>query len=128
MNNVKKTIGWCDYTWNPVKGLCPVACEYCYARRMYQWQKKKMSPEITLDYKTLTEHKFKPHTRVFVGSTIDLLHPYTLKYLESILSIIQEYPNTTFIILTKSYSRTGFELISTHQNKTRGTKSGNSKS
>ncbi len=36
MNHTK--IEWCDYTINPVKGLCPMACkdnqdkEYCYAR------------------------------------------------------------------------------------------------
>lgn len=26
MNNVKKTIGWCDFTVNPIKGLCKGGC------------------------------------------------------------------------------------------------------
>ena len=34
MNKTK--IPWCDYTANPVKGLCPMACSYCYARRLYK--------------------------------------------------------------------------------------------
>ena len=37
-------IEWCDYTINPVKGLCPMACSYCYARRMYK--RFKWNPEI----------------------------------------------------------------------------------
>lgn len=28
----KTKIPWADYTINPVKGLCPMACSYCYAR------------------------------------------------------------------------------------------------
>ncbi len=45
MNKTK--IPWCDYTINPVKGLCPMACEYCYARKMYK--RFKWNPVIRYD-------------------------------------------------------------------------------
>lgn len=32
----KTKIPWCDFTINPVKGLCPMACPSCYARRRYK--------------------------------------------------------------------------------------------
>lgn len=71
MNKTK--IEWCDYTWNPVKGLCPQGCFYCYARRIYErfgWDKK-----VRLDEDVLWCDKFplKP-SRIFVGSTIELFH------------------------------------------------------
>jgi DNA repair photolyase len=34
MNPCKKTIGWADFTWNPVTG-CMRDCKYCYARRIH---------------------------------------------------------------------------------------------
>lgn len=33
MNNIRKTIGYADYSWNPITG-CLRGCEYCYARRI----------------------------------------------------------------------------------------------
>ena len=49
---MKKTdIEWCDYSINPVKGLCPVGCEYCFARRLYK--RFKWNPEIRLDSEVL---------------------------------------------------------------------------
>ena len=46
----KTKIEWTDYTWNPIKGLCPVDCKlpdgrsYCYAKRIYQ--RFKWNPKI----------------------------------------------------------------------------------
>ena len=45
MNKTK--IEWTDYTINPVKGLCPMACSYCYARAMYK--RFRWNPEIRYD-------------------------------------------------------------------------------
>lgn len=33
MNDARKTIGWCDKTWNPVTG-CYHKCPYCYAQNI----------------------------------------------------------------------------------------------
>jgi protein gp37 len=66
----KSKIEWTDYTINPVKGLCPVACSYCYARRMYK--RFKWDETIRMLEKPFGDKFYKPGDRVFVGSTMDL--------------------------------------------------------
>ena len=96
MNKTK--IEWCDYTINPVKGLCPMACSYCYARRMY----KRFHWDPTIRYECLSPmpNPKKP-SRIFVGSTIDLFHDLTNQFLPDILSSVSLFPEHTFIFLTK---------------------------
>ena len=48
MNKTKRP--WTDYTLNPVKGLCPMACPYCYARAMYKRFKWNPKIRITDEY------------------------------------------------------------------------------
>jgi len=98
MNNVKKSIGWADYTINPVKGLCPVGCSYCYARRLYD--RFKWDKSIRYDPTVFMTLPNKP-SRIFVGSTIDLFHPLTSIWNEEILSLCRRNPEHTFIFLTK---------------------------
>lgn len=103
----KTKIEWTDYSYNPVKGLCPVACklpngqEYCYARRMYK--RFKWNPEIRLDKKELLAPlKLKKPSRIFLCSTIELFHKQILiDWIHRILEIIKRCPQHTFIILTK---------------------------
>ena len=97
----KTAIEWCDYTINPVKGLCPMACDYCYARRMYK--RFKWNPEITWDEKCLLDlRKIKEPSRIFVGSTMELFGKWVNKEaMEYILSFPPDYPEHTFIFLTK---------------------------
>lgn len=58
MNKTK--IPWCDYTINPVKGLCPVDCKdnegksYCYARRLSQKMKEAQIKKLTKPMKSQT--------------------------------------------------------------------------
>lgn len=100
MNKTK--IPWCDYTINPVKGLCPMACEYCYARRMYK--RFKWNPEIRYDdpfYDFYALKKKKP-SRVFIGSTIELFGDWIRpEWIHNIISFCSAYPRHTFIFLTK---------------------------
>jgi len=98
MNNVKKSIGWCDYTVNPVKGLCPVGCSYCYARAMYK--RFKMDETIRYDPSVFNKMDDSPK-RVFVGSTIDLFHPLTSIWNDDIFRVCKCHPDITFIFLTK---------------------------
>lgn len=109
MNNVKKSIGWADFTINPVKGLCPMACkdnegkEYCYARKMYK--RFKRNPEIRLEphlFNMFHELKRKKPSRVFVGSTMELFGDWIKpEWSHSIFSYCKAYSEHTFIFLTK---------------------------
>lgn len=104
MNNVKKTISWCQWTINPVKGLCPVGCSYCYARRAYgrncnatfKDKSIRYTPEVFIDL-----HKAKPGDRIFVGSTIDLFHPLCSMWNDEIIDYCARAEKFTFIFLTK---------------------------
>lgn len=97
MNRTK--IEWCDYTVNPVKGLCPMACPYCYARRMY----KRYHWDETTRYdrewgKGILSLK-KP-ARIFVGSTCELFGSWVEDaWLSEIFASVTS--QHTFIFLTK---------------------------
>jgi protein gp37 len=96
----KTKIEWCDYTINPVKGLCPVACDYCYARRMYK--RFKWNPEIRYDDWVWQVGSPMPKgSRIFVGSTIDLFHKKTVQFLPTIMEYCEAVQSRTFIFLTK---------------------------
>lgn len=94
-------IGWCDWTSNPVKGYCPNACPYCYARAMYD--RFKWDKTIRLDQlECFTWSKAKPGEKIFVGSTIDLFGEWIPDYwMEFILGQVDRHPALTFIFLTK---------------------------
>ncbi len=95
----KTKIEWCDYSINPVKGLCPMACPYCYARRMYK--RFKWNPEIRMEPDWAEDLPKKP-TRVFVGSTIELFGDWVEEWMwDSIWQYVNDYPQHTFIFLTK---------------------------
>lgn len=89
-------IEWTDITRNPIKGKCPVACPYCYAREIYD--NNKWDPAIRFQPEVLDDLPKKP-CRVFVGSTMELfLFP---EWLPIIFEYFRQHPEYTFIILTK---------------------------
>lgn len=101
------SIGWTDYTWNPIKGMCPVNCktpdgkEYCYARKMYKrfgWQRG-----LIFDWGEVhAPRKLKIPSKIFVCSTIEMFHPKIPKeYRDGIFRTIESCPQHTFQILTK---------------------------
>lgn len=98
MNNVKNSIGWCDYTVNPVKGLCPMACEYCYARRIYK--RFKLDETIKFDITKMFKVPYKG--KCFVGSTIELFGDWIKpEWMKDILFYCSRRPEVTWIFLTK---------------------------
>jgi len=113
----KTRIEWADYSWNPIKGLCPEACWYCYARAMYH--RFKMDPEPWLDIAELNMMLKSRVTkaRVFVCSTFELFHPISdtvagrvlygsnSSWRDYIFDVIKRRPDLTFIILTKRPER-----------------------
>lgn len=102
MNNVKKSIGWADYTWNPITG-CLNGCEYCYARRIYSRFGKSFDPKFH-EERLLDVRPLKIPSRIFCGSVTDfwsegVKQDWRIKvYLE-----MQNINNDrhTFFILTK---------------------------
>lgn len=101
MNNVAKTIQWCDKTWNPIKGLCTIGCSYCYARKFYK--RFGWNPKIRLDEKVLQEPlKLKKSSRIFVCSTIDIgCSEIKREWKYRITSTAKKCPQHTFIFLSK---------------------------
>jgi protein gp37 len=108
MNGPNNPIGWCDYTWNPVKGLCPEACEYCYARRIYA--RFHYDPQIRLDEKELmAPYKLKKPARIFCGSTIDMFHQDIHGvWLRQIVKVITDNPQHIFQFLYHFSPQRGF--------------------
>ena len=96
-----KTDGRPGYSLNPVKGLCPVRCSYCYARRMYQ--RFEWNPEIRFDWSVANDvSKIKKPSKIFVGSTMELFGPWIKpEWMRLILELPKQHPQHTFIFLTK---------------------------
>ncbi len=99
MNGPNNPIGWCDWTWNPVKGLCPESCPYCYARRIYTHF--GYDPTIRLDEHEMMEpYKRKKSTRIFCGSTIEMFHQDIHgEWLLQIVQVIKDNPQHMFLFL-----------------------------
>jgi protein gp37 len=97
----KTKIEWCDLSINPVKGLCPVACDYCYARRMYR--RFKWNPEIRFDWSVANDlPKIKKPSRIFWGSTMELFGKWVdPEWLRLIFEAVKRYSQHTHIFLTK---------------------------
>lgn len=98
---VRNDDGTQGYSINPVKGKCPMACSYCYARRLYD--RFRWNPEIRLDLNTLMQFLLFPSdSKVFVGSTIELFGEWVKsEWMQTIFDHAKERPDVTFIFLTK---------------------------
>lgn len=94
-----KGIGWCTHTWNPIRGLCPEGCEYCYARRIYA--RFHYDPTIRFDEKELmAPYKLKKPARIFCGSTIEMFHQNIHgDWLRQITEVIADTPHHIFQFL-----------------------------
>lgn len=101
MNNVKNSIGWADYTWNPVTG-CKRGCSYCYARRIYErFNKTPFSDVVFHPARLLEPAKTKKPSTVFVGSMSDIEYWNPLWLLKTLI-ICAQNPQHTFMFLSKN--------------------------
>lgn len=95
---VKNPDGTQGITLNPIKGMCPVGCSYCYARRMYKrfgWYKEpRYLPAIMEELRSL-----KKPTGVFICSTFEWL--WDDSWSHNIMGWIKTYPQHRFYLLTK---------------------------
>lgn len=108
----RTNIEWTDYTWNPIKGICPVGCWYCYARKMYKrfgWMDKLEGDKFpiyedtifTTDKELEAPYHLKKPSKIFVCSTFELFHPKAKIYRPEIFAVIEKNPQHAFQILTK---------------------------
>lgn len=95
------TDGRPGYSWNPIKGLCPVGCWYCFAGKMYR--RFKLDPTLRVDFAEINAPFPTRPSRIFLCSTMELWHPEVdkLQIRDAIFEIIASAPQHTFIILTK---------------------------
>ena len=78
-----------------------MACEYCYARRMYK--RFKWNPEIRYDPGWYHETpSYKTPSKIFIGSTMEIFGNWVKdEWIEDILTKTSIFPQHTFIFLTK---------------------------
>lgn len=104
----KTRIDWADYSWNPIKGLCPEGCWYCYARAMYRRFKMESAPSFDKGelMAPIYSHPNRPAgSRIFVCSTFELFSPAADPWRDDIFKVIEFGKRDTFIILTKRPER-----------------------
>jgi protein gp37 len=102
LNNVKKTIGWADYTWNYVTG-CKRGCPYCYARQIwYRFNKQPFTDIISHPNRLEDPYKVKKPSKIFVGSMTDLCY-WSEDQIFKTLAMCERVPQHTYMFLTKDY-------------------------
>ena len=95
------------YTWNPIRGLCPVGCWYCYARKIYKRFGTNENPCLVDRHELVAPMLVTgPNKkRVFVCSTFDLFCEAADPFRDAVFGVIEHAaggrPDLTFIILTK---------------------------
>lgn len=109
MNNVSKTIGWADRTWNPVTG-CKHGCLYCYAARTakrlvgrYGYPKDApFAPTFHPD-RLGEPAKEKTPRRIFVSSMGDLWGEWVpIFWQRYVVMVTLHCPQHRFLFLTKN--------------------------
>ena len=104
MNKTK--IEWCDYTINPIKGLCKYSCWYCYAHSMhkrFKWDSKVKIKWGNL-YSEMT--KIKQPSKIFVGSIHDIFGKWISDdWIRSCIGFTKLFPQHNFQFLTKNPER-----------------------
>jgi protein gp37 len=102
---VKNPDGSQGQSWNPIKGLCPVGCWYCYGKRIYyrfEWMLEGIG-EIgyVAEWELEQPEKRKKPTGIFVCSTYELFHSPDKFARDETFKIIERCPQHRFYILTK---------------------------
>lgn len=103
MNRTK--IEWCDYTINPIKGICKHGCWYCYAEKMYR--RFKWNPKVRYDkYEIYKAQGIQEPSKIFICSTHDIMGEWVPdKWIQDIIDFCYLCDYHTFIFLTKNPKR-----------------------
>jgi len=94
-------IEYAELAWNPIKGLCPVACSYCYARRLYH-RFNLVDKDPYLDEKELgAPLKRRKPARIFACTTIEPFELSVINYMKHVFDVMRCCSQHTFLLLTK---------------------------
>ncbi|MBA7637626.1 hypothetical protein ES703_45272 [subsurface metagenome] len=99
VKNPDKTQG---YSLNPVKGKCPMACPYCYARAMYdrfRWNPEPCLEEDVLNNELRVLYGAKEPLGIFMCSTFEWL--WNERWAWRILQFCAKHHRHRFYLLTK---------------------------
>lgn len=96
---LKTKIEWADASWNPVVGcLQTPPCPYCYARRIAHRFGESFEPHWK--EKNFQRAMPKKPSRIFVNSMSDIAF-WDCVWMTRVLEKIRQYPQHTFLFLTK---------------------------
>lgn len=96
---------WVDETVNPIRGQCPHQCSYCYVPHTRVAHLYKDKPHLVESALGTIRGKGKT---VFIGSMIDMW-AYDIHggFISKVLKRCREYPQNTYVFLTKNPERFG---------------------
>ena len=93
---------WIDSTWNPIRGVCPHECLYCYMKRL--WPVLDNPPIFHKG--DLVPGLFSPGEKIFVESSIDLFaEEIPIAWIKEVLEYCSTFPATGFLFQTKNPGR-----------------------
>ena len=92
-----------DGTWNPIKGLCPFLCTYCYMLGIYK--RFKQNTTMRLEQKEL-QTKLGSGKFIFIGSSTDMWSvPVESSWIAQVLDHCFQYPDNKYLFQSKSPKR-----------------------
>ncbi len=90
--------GFVTHTWNPIKGRCSHACEYCYMKPFWK-------SDVHLDEKELKTNLGEGNF-IFVGSSTDMFaKDVKFDWICDVLDYIHKFPDNTYLFQTKNPKR-----------------------
>lgn len=119
MNDISRTIGYADWSWNPVTGCWgpggtaekPLWCSYCYARRIAERFRGSKAWPQGFDPMFHPERLYEPlrkrkPSKIFVCDMADLFGAWVPSaHIQEIFTTVRLAPQHTFLFLTKNPAR-----------------------
>lgn len=100
MNRTKKTISWCDYSWNPVTG-CSYGCPWCYARKISMRFVGHFKPTLHID-RLGEPMKVRKPSFIFADSMGDFWGDDVKQWWrDRVYNAMKFAPQHTYFLLTK---------------------------